>query len=135
MNEKKQIIIGNATTVVNSIIVAFAGLIIGVLGAWGIKLPVDQTGLAGVIGLVVFFLFSIINAKYHNTYFNDDENTLTVDISGLTDNQVDAIQNFVDNCTVKVGNKNFNKYNDSQIEDIDPAINYEDIGDNEDDYS
>lgn len=132
MNEKKEILIGNTTTVVNSIVLAIAGLIIGVLASYGINLPIDQTGLAGVLGLIVFFIFSLINAKYHCTFFDKDADTLTVDISSLSDNQVQAIQNFVDNCTVNVGGKDFNKLNDAQLEDIDPASEYEDFGDDED---
>lgn len=132
MNEKKEIWIGNATTVVNSIVLAIAGLIIGVLASYGINLPIDQTALAGVLGLIVFFIFSLINAKFHCTFFDKDADTLTVDISSLSDNQVQAIQNFVNNCTVNVAGKDFNKLNDAQLEDIDPASEYEDFGDDED---
>ena len=129
---KKEILIGNMTTIVNTIVLAVAGLIIGVLSANGINLPIDQTSLAGVLGVIVFTIFGIINAKYHNTYFDDDTDTLTVNVDGLTDNQISAIQNFVDNIQEKyvfnVGGKDYSKLNDAQIEDIDPAFDYEDDG-------
>ena len=129
---KKEILIGNMTTIVNTIVLAVAGLIIGVLSANGINLPIDQTSLAGVLGVIVFTIFGIINAKFHNTYFDDDADTLTVNVDGLTDNQINAIQNFVDNIqekyVVNVGGKDYSKLNDAQIEDIDPAFDYEDDG-------
>lgn len=123
MEEKNEIIIGNLTTIINSVYLATAGLILGLLSAFGLKLPVDQYGLAGVIGLVLSTIFAYINAKYHNTYFDTDEDTLTVNVNGLTSNQVNAIQKFVDNCT------SINEYG---FEDIDPSLAYEDDGSGDD---
>ena len=121
---KKEILIGNSTTILTTIFLSIAGLLIGILGAYGIKLPIDQQSLAGVIGLIVMFLFSIVNAKFHNTYFDEDGN-LTINVENLTDNQISAIQNFIDNCTAK------NTVDDSTeniMEDIDPASEYEEGG-------
>jgi len=93
---EKQIIIGNGTTILNSILVSFAGLVIGILASHGIQLPLDQQALAGVLGVIVFFIFSVINTKYKSTFFTD-ENDLVVNVEGLTDGQVNAIQNFINN--------------------------------------
>lgn len=94
--EKKEIIIGNGTSILNSIIVSFAGLVIGILASHGIQLPIDQQALAGVIGVIIFFIFSVINTKFKSTFFTN-ENDLIVNVEGLTDGQINAIQNFVNN--------------------------------------
>lgn len=120
MEEKKEIIIGNVTTIVTSISLAFAGLIIGLLTSHGLNLPVSQEALAGVIGTVIMFIFSIINTKYKSTYFTDDDKEI-IDISSLNEEQVNAIKNFIDNTTVNVGGRTYNiDYSD------DPSLAYED---------
>lgn len=117
--EKKEIIIGNVTSIVTSISLAFAGLIIGLLTSHGLNLPVSQEALAGVIGTVIMFIFSIINTKYKSTYFTDDKEI--IDISSLNEEQVNAIKNFIDNTTVNVGGRTYNiDYSD------DPSLAYED---------
>lgn len=128
--EKKEILIGNVTTAVNTISLMIAGVIFGVITAFGLKLPFDQYSLAGVIGLLIMTGFSYLNAKYKNTYFDEDKDTLTIDVSNLTDAQVNAIKGFVENAgelnTVNVAGKTFNRYNDSQIFDNDaPVLNDE----------
>lgn len=97
--EKKNIIIGNTTTIITTVSLSLAGLIIGILASKGFKLPIDEQTLAGIIGLIIMFGFSIINAKFHNTFFDGDEDTITINTEGLTSNQIDAIQNFIDNAT------------------------------------
>lgn len=125
-SESNRIIIGNVTTIINTLALMFAGLIIGVLSAFGLKLHIDQYGLASIIGLIIMSAFAYINAKYHCNFFDKDEDIIKVDVSNLTENQIQAIQNFVDNCTDE---KVINKFNDSvnptQIEEIDPASEYE----------
>ena len=128
--EEKEILIGNVTTAVNTISLMIAGVIFGVITAFGLKLPFDQYSLAGVIGLLIMTGFSYLNAKYKNTYFDEDKDTLTIDVSNLTDAQVNAIKGFVENAgelnTVNVAGKTFNRYNDSQIFDNDaPVLNDE----------
>ena len=122
MEEKKEIIIGNTSTIITTISLSLAGLIVGLLSANGLNWNIDQQSLAGVIGLIIMFIFSIVNAKYKSTYFtNTDE--IRVNVNGLTSNQIEAIQNFVDNCisknTVDVGGRVY------PIDDIDPASEYE----------
>lgn len=102
------------TTIITTISLSLAGLIIGILASYGLKLPIDQQSLAGVIGLIIFFVFSIINAKYKSTYFTDNDE-IRFNVAGLTPAQIDAIQNFIDNAV------------DMNIkQDIDPASEYED---------
>lgn len=130
MEEKKEILIGNVSTAINTIALMIAGIIFGVISAFGLQLPFDQYSLAGVIGLIIATGFSYINAKYHNTYFDDNTDTLTIDVSNLTDAQIGAIKGFVENAgelnTVNVAGKTFNRYNDSQIFDNDaPVLNDE----------
>lgn len=131
MEEKnKKIIIGNATTVINTISLMIAGIIFGILSAFGLKLPLDQYSLAGVIGLIIASVFSYFNAKYHNTFFDKGADLLTIDVTNLTPAQVGAINNFIENAgelnTVEVAGKRFNRYNDSQIFDNDaPVLNDE----------
>lgn len=124
--QKKEIIIGNTTTVINTIALMISGAIFGVLASLGLKLPFDMYALASVIGIIIMTGFSYINAKYKNTYFDKDEDKLTIDLSKLSDQQVTAIQTFLENTTVNVAGKTFNKYNDSQIFDNDaPVLNDE----------
>ena len=119
MNDKTKIYIGNFTTITNSLILAFAGLIIGVLTAFGLKLPFDEYSLSAIIGLIITTIFGYYNAKYKNTYFDDNTDTLTIDIDGLTEAQVQAIQNFINNA---------NNLNKNNIQDIGPASEYEQDG-------
>ena len=130
MEKKKEILIGNVTTAVNTIALMIAGAIFGILSAFGLKLPLDQYSLSAVIGLIIMTGFSYLNARYHNTYFDEDNDTLTIDVSNLTDAQVTAINSFVENAgelnTVNVAGKTFNKYDDAQIFDNDaPVLNDE----------
>lgn len=136
--KKKEIIIGNTTTVINTIALMISGAIFGVLASLGLKLPFDMYALASVIGIIIMTIFSYFNAKYKNTYFDNDTDTLTIDVSNLTDAQVTAINSFVENAgelnTVNVAGKTFNKYNDAQVFDNDaPILNDEYTLNNEDD--
>lgn len=128
--QKKEILIGNVTTAVNTIALMIAGAIFGILGALGLHLPFDKYSLSAVIGLIIMTGFSYLNAKYKNTYFDNDTDTLTIDVTDLTDAQVTAINSFVENAsnlnTVEIAGKTFNRYNDSQIFDNDaPVLNDE----------
>lgn len=119
MEEKNEVIIGNITTIITSISLSFAGLIIGILASYGLKLPIDQTSLAGVIGLIIMFLFSIVNTKYKSTFFTD-ENVLKINIDGLSNSQITAIQEFVDDAMDL-----------NETYDEDPSLAYE-VGDESD---
>lgn len=119
MNEENKILIGNFTTIMNSLLLALAGLIIGALAGIGINLPIDQYGLSAIIGLVIFTIFGYYNAKYHNTFFNKDEDYLQIKVDGLTPEQIQTIQNFIDNAsTINIT---------EEIKDIDPSLDYEEL--------
>ena len=62
-------IIGNSTTIINTIIVAIAGIIFGKYGATLLQLGIDQTILIQILSFIVFTAFAYINAKNHNTLF------------------------------------------------------------------
>lgn len=63
--------VGNSTTIVNTIIVAIAGIIFGKYGATLLQLGIDQTILIQIISFIVFTAFAYINAKNHNNYFDN----------------------------------------------------------------
>ena len=66
-------IIGNSTTIINTIIVAIAGIIFGKWGATLLQLGIDQTILIQILSFIIFTAFAYINAKNHNNYFNKTE--------------------------------------------------------------
>lgn len=65
--------IGNSTTILNSIILMAAGIIFGKWGATLLQMGIDQTILTQIISFIVFTAFAYINAKYHNSLFNNNE--------------------------------------------------------------
>lgn len=67
MTEKN--FVGNSTTIVNTIIVAIAGIIFGKWGATLLQLGIDQTILIQILSFIVFTAFAYINAKNNNTLF------------------------------------------------------------------
>lgn len=110
MKEKSKIIIGNVTTIITTISFMIGGLILGVLTAHGLNIPISESGLAGVIGLIITTAFAYINAKYHCTFFNEDTDEIIINLDNLTDEEITAIQQFIENI---------------HIADIDPASEYE----------
>lgn len=60
--------IGNTTTIGKFILISFAGWIIGVATAHNLNLGVDAATLAQVIGIIIGFIYSYIDAKYPNTF-------------------------------------------------------------------
>lgn len=95
--EERFLTIGNVSTIINTVSLMIAGFIFGVLANFGLKLPFDMTGLSAIIGLIIATIFSYVNAKYHNTFFNTEDDSLKIDVSNLTPNQITAIQGFIDN--------------------------------------
>ena len=122
---EKHIIIGNISTIIKIISLAAAGFIFGLISAFGLKLPFNEYELSGVIGLIIGLIFSYIDAKYPNTFFNKtDENVIEINIDGLTTTQVTAINNFIENAIQT--NINHSEYEGSMdITDLDPASEYE----------
>ena len=64
-------IIGNSTTILNSLILMITGLIVGKYGATLLQFGIDETILTQIISFIVFTAFAYINAKYHNTWFGN----------------------------------------------------------------
>lgn len=77
-------ILGNSTTIINSIILMIVGIIFGKYGATLLKLGIDQTLLTEIITFIIFTIFAYINAKYHNTLFPTKQ-TITTEEQVLND--------------------------------------------------
>lgn len=117
MSNNKFLNIGNITTIINSIMLILAGYIIGWLLSIGFKLPISQAELGSLLTAIVFGLFSYINAKKHNNFWDKDNDVISIPADELTDAQIRAIENFIAHNTP-----------DRIIEDIDPASEYETDG-------
>lgn len=113
--------IGNITTIINSIMLIVAGYIIGWLLSLGFNVPVSQAELGALLTSIVFAVFSYINAKKHNNFFNKEEDTIQIPVN-LNDAQITAIENFIE---YQTGEKIQLKQNNTEIEDVDPASEYE----------
>lgn len=110
------ITIGNATTILNTVFVIIAGYVIGFLISIGINLPITDVQLASIFTAICFAVFGYVNAKYHNNFWDKEEDTLNIPLADLTDAQVKAIQNFINYQTTK---------NNNEIADLDPASEYD----------
>ena len=91
----------NFSTILNSIIVIICGYLVGLLVSYGINLPFTASELAAFITAIIFGIFSYYNAKNHNDIFDKETDTLHIPVDNLTENQVDAINNFIANATEK----------------------------------
>ena len=107
----------NFSTILNSIIVIICGYLVGLLVSYGINLPFTASELAAFITAIIFGIFSYYNAKNHNDIFDKETDTLHIPVDNLTENQVDAINNFIANATEK--NVKFDKEIESDLEDLD----------------
>lgn len=87
----------NISTVLTSVLLTIFGLILGYLSSIGLNLPVTADVLASIVGGLILAVFSYYNAKNHNTLFNSETDTIYVPIDGLNDNQIQAINNFINN--------------------------------------
>lgn len=126
MNEEdKYLTIGNATTVINSLILIVAGYIIGGLASIGFNLPVSQAELASILTAIIFGVFSYINAKKHNNLFDNETDTITIPVNQLNEAEITAIQNFINHNRISDVD-NTNSANDDYLEDVDVAGEYND---------
>ena len=95
--------LGNGTTVGKFLLIMIAGRVILMAAAYGINLPVSDVELAGYIGILLGFIYSVLDSYFKNNY---KWNTVT-----------------------KILNKIWNaETNDEKIiTDIDPASEYENL--------
>ncbi len=90
--------LGNGTTIGKFLLIMIAGRTIAILAAQGIQLPINDYELAGYIGIIAGFLYSILDSYYKNN---------------LKWTRVKSILNI------------FNEQTNEEIIDIDPASEYE----------
>lgn len=110
----------NISTILTSILLTVFGLLLGYLSSQGLDLPITADVLASVVGGIILAVFSYYNAKHHNNLFNEDEDTIYIQVDNLDEGQIDAINNFINNCISKNIEHNADEYSD------DPASAYED---------
>ena len=64
-------------------------------------------------------MFGYFNAKYHNTFFDRDGDYLEINVDGLTPEQIQIIQTFIDQTLTS----NITE----EITDINPSLEYEEL--------
>lgn len=106
----KLLTINNISTILTSIFLTIFGLIIGYATSQGLNLPITAETLTTITVGIILFLFSYINAKKHNTFFDKDQDTITIPLEDVTDEQISLIKNIINN---------------TEILDVDPALEYE----------
>lgn len=119
----KYLKIENITTIITSILLTVFGLLLGYLASIGLNLPVTADALASIVGGLILAVFSYYNAKHHNNLFDEETDTIYIPIDNLNDGQIDAINNFIDNCINANIKHNADEYSD------DPASAYEETSD------
>lgn len=62
---------GNISTIIKYILITFSGYIISASAAHGINLPITETQLTELLGIILFFIIAHIDAKYPNNIFHD----------------------------------------------------------------
>ena len=59
---------GNGTTIGKFLFIMFAGKTLAVLAAKGINLPVNEIELAGYLGIICGFIYSVLDSYFKNDY-------------------------------------------------------------------
>lgn len=59
---------GNGTTIGKFLLIMFAGKTLAMLAANGINLPVNEIELAGYLGIVLGFIYSVLDSYFKNDY-------------------------------------------------------------------
>ena len=78
-------IIGNSTTILNTLILMIVGIIFGKYGATLLQFGITETILTEIITFIILTIFAYINAKYHNTLFPTTTQTLETKEQVLND--------------------------------------------------
>ena len=60
--------IGNGTTVGKFLLIMIAGRVILMAAAYGINLPISDVELAGYLGILLGFLYSVLDSYFKNNY-------------------------------------------------------------------
>ena len=127
MKEKYNILtIGNSTTILTTIFLALFGALLGYLSSKGINLPVTAETLTSIALALVFAIFGYYNAKNHNTLFDNETDTIYIPIDNLDDDQITAINNYINKAIEKNIIHNETDYSE------DPAQAYDEVGDEDD---
>ena len=63
-----QNIIGNASTILKTICVMFAGYALGYFISIGLNLPISQEQLGEILFVIIGFIIAYIDARYPNTF-------------------------------------------------------------------
>lgn len=108
----------NLSTILTSIFLTIFGLIIGYASSQGLELPITAEALTTITMGIIFAVFGYYNAKNHNTFFDKENDTIYIPLDNLSEGQVTAINNFIENCI----NKNIEHQNTDYSED--PASAY-----------
>lgn len=72
-------LIGNISTIIKYVLITVSGYIISASAAQGLNLPLSESQLAELLGIILFFIIAHIDAKYPNNLFHD-----VVDFHSLT---------------------------------------------------
>lgn len=114
----------NISTILTTIFLTIFGLLLGYLTSKGIDLPITAETLTSLTLGIIFAIFGYYNAKNHNTFFDKDEDVIYIPIDELDKHQIDAINNFIETAI-----QTNLKHEEKRLDDIDPASEYEKIGD------
>ena len=109
----------NISTILTSVLLTLFGLLLGYLSTLGLNLPVTADVLASITGGIILAVFSWYNAKHHNNLFDEEKDTIYIPIDNLDDDQITAINNYIN----KAIEKNL-KHEETDYSE-DPAIAYE----------
>lgn len=71
MSNNNNNLIGNVSTIIKYILITLSGYIISASAAHGINLPITETQLTELLGIILFFILAHIDAKYPNNIFHD----------------------------------------------------------------
>ena len=122
----------NISTILTSLFLTIFGLIIGYCTSRGLHLPFTAETATTVTVGVILAVFSYYNAKHQNNLFDNETDTIYLPIDGLNENQITAINNYIENIieknmehSVNINGRTYEKYNDAQLESIDPSLEYE----------
>jgi len=109
------------STILNIILLTIFGLLIGYRASIGLNLPVNAETLTSIGTGLILLCFSYYNARNPNTLFDADADTIYLNVDELDEQQVRAINNFIEN---SINSNLKNNGNANILEDIDPAGEY-----------